>query len=173
MIIEKGTFDDVDGVEQLYLETNIYLQEHINYPGWKKGIYPAQKDAIIGVEEGSLYVVKDGKKVIGSFILRHEPEKGYANVDWHIDLEDKDVLVIYTLLVHPDYHRCGIGKEIIEFIINLCRLEEIKALRLDVTSDNIPAVKLYKKCGFQYIDTVDLGYGDFGLDKFELYQIIL
>lgn len=64
-------------------------------------------------------------------------------------------------------------EKVIDFIIDLCGKEGIKALRLDVTSDNLPAVKLYKKCGFQYIDSVDLGYSLFGLDEFELYQMIL
>lgn len=173
MIIEKGTTVDLDGIDQLYLQTTTYLQEHINYPSWKKGIYPAREDAILGINEGGLYVVKDENKIIGSFILRHKPEKGYAGVDWHLDLDYKDILVIYTLVIHPDYHRCGIGKKVIDFIIDLCRKEGIKALRLDVTSDNLPAVKLYKKCGFQYIDSVDLGYSLFGLDEFELYQMIL
>lgn len=46
----------------------------------------------------------------------------------------------------------------------------IKALRLDVYENNIPAIRLYEKCGYQYIDTVSLGLEDCGLDWFRLYE---
>ena len=43
----------------------------------------------------------------------------------------------------------------------------------DVDEKNAPAIRLYEKFGFCYIDTVDLGYSDYGLEKFKLYQRIL
>lgn len=50
---------------------------------------------------------------------------------------------------------------------------KMKAVRLDVYEKNQPAIQLYKSFGFQYIDTVDLGYGMYGLDWFQLYQKLL
>lgn len=44
------------------------------------------------------------------------------------------------------------------------------ALRLDVVKGNIPASRLYQKCGFQYIDTVSLGYEAYGFPWYELYE---
>ena len=49
----------------------------------------------------------------------------------------------------------------------------MKAIRLDVYEQNTPAIRLYEKNGFQYITTVDLGLGDYGLHKFHLYEKIL
>ena len=49
----------------------------------------------------------------------------------------------------------------------------MKAVRLDVYEKNTPAVRLYEKLGFQYVDTVDLGYSEYGLDRFRLYQHLL
>lgn len=60
-----------------------------------------------------------------------------------------------------------------EFALEQSREEKIKAIRLDVYEKNTPAISLYRKYGFHYIDTVDLGYGEFGLDNFELYQKLL
>ena len=48
-----------------------------------------------------------------------------------------------------------------------------KSIRLDVYEGNIPAIKLYEKCGFKYIDTVDLGLGNYGLNWFRLYEKML
>jgi RimJ/RimL family protein N-acetyltransferase len=44
---------------------------------------------------------------------------------------------------------------------------------LDVYEGNIPAISLYEKYGFKYIDTVDLGLGNYGLDWFRLYEKLL
>lgn len=60
-----------------------------------------------------------------------------------------------------------------EFIIDHSKKMNARAVRLDVYEKNAPAIALYKRYGFQYIDKVDLGYGDFGLEEFELYQKIL
>lgn len=60
-----------------------------------------------------------------------------------------------------------------EFALEQSREEKIKAIRLDVYEKNTPAISLYRKYGFRYIDTVDLGYGEFGLDNFELYQKLI
>lgn len=62
---------------------------------------------------------------------------------------------------------------VMEYIIDLAEKESMKASRLDVYEKNIPAIRLYEKHGFQYIDTVDLGYSQYGLDRFRLYQYIL
>ncbi len=47
---------------------------------------------------------------------------------------------------------------------------QAKSIRLDVYEGNMPAIRLYEKCGFKYIDTVDLGLGNYGLNWFRLYE---
>ena len=49
----------------------------------------------------------------------------------------------------------------------------VKSIRLDVYERNIPAIRLYEKCGFKYIDTVDLGLRDYGLNWFKLYEKLI
>lgn len=173
MRIEKGCPDDINELEYLYNDLNDYLETHINFPGWKKGIYPVRETAFKSIEEGSLFVVKNDGHIAGSVILRHEPEPAYSKADWKIELEDKDIFVVYTFAVHPLYLKQGVGKVLMDFIIQYSRDMGVKAIRLDVYEKNTPAICLYKKYGFQYIDTVDLGYSEYGLDKFELYQKLL
>ncbi|WMC92588.1 GNAT family N-acetyltransferase [Kineothrix sp. MB12-C1] len=173
MRIEKGSLNDINELENLYDDLNDYLEIHVNFPGWRKGIYPVKETALKGIEEGNLFVIKNDEHIMGSVILRHKPELAYSKADWKIDLEDKDIYVVYTFAIHPLYLKRGVGKALMDFIIQYSKDTKIKAIRLDVYEKNIPAIHLYKKCGFQYIDTVDLGYSAYGLDKFELYQKIL
>ena len=82
MDIRVGNEEDIDSLEELYNNINDYLESTINYPGWKKGIYPVRKDAEDGIREGNLFVAVENGDIIGSMILRHEPEPAYLNVSW-------------------------------------------------------------------------------------------
>ncbi len=170
---ELGQIKDIDELELLYNDLNDHLAKGINYPGWLKGIYPIRQNAVNGIENGILYVAKHNGKIVGSVILSHKPEPAYLKAKWEIDSDYKDVLVVYTFVVHPNYLKCGIGKKLIEFTIELGIQTNIKSIRLDVYDGNTPAIRLYETCGFKYIDTVDLGLGNYGLDWFRLYEKLL
>ncbi|MDF2881389.1 MAG: acetyltransferase [Clostridiaceae bacterium] len=62
---------------------------------------------------------------------------------------------------------------LMEFADEYSIKSKARSIRLDVYEKNIPAITLYEKCGFKYIDTVDLGLGNYGLDWFKLYEKIL
>lgn len=173
IIIEKGTRYDIDQLEQLYDDLNDYLEAGINYPGWRKGIYPAREDAVTGVANDNLYVAKDAGKIVGSLILSHEPESAYHKVHWGIDADYSDIFVIYTFAVHPEYLKNGVGMALMDFAVQHGMKEHAKAIRLDVYEKNLPAVRLYEKCEFKYVDTVDLGLGNYGLHCFKLYEKLL
>lgn len=172
MKVRKGTKEDIDALSLLYDELIDVLNQDINYPGWKKGIYPTREDALLGIEEECLFVVEDQHHIIGTFMLRHTGEKGYHGVDWHVQLDNQQVLVIYTFAVHPAFLHQGVGESMLGWIIEYAKQNKIKALRLDVYQKNLPAIHLYEKMGFEYITTVDLGYGEYGLDNFRLYQYL-
>lgn len=46
----------------------------------------------------------------------------------------------------------------------------MKAIRLDVSVENTPAIELYEKLGYKYIETVDLGLKDLDRVWFRLYE---
>ncbi|WP_343337678.1 hypothetical protein TPELB_26870 [Terrisporobacter petrolearius] len=173
MIIRLGVEKDIDKLEELYNELNDYLEAHVNYPGWKKGVYPIRDDAIAGIKDGSLYVSTISGKIVGSIILSHKPEHAYLKTNWQKELKYSDVFVIYTFAIHPDYWCQGVGKELLKFAQKQANKKNIKALRLDVYEKNLPAIKLYEKLGFKYIDTVDLGLENYGLKWFRLYEKLL
>lgn len=170
LCIRLGRRADIDALERLYDAVNEHLASTINYPGWRKGIYPVRDTAVQGIQEGCLYVAVVSEKVVGSIILRHEPEPAYREVKWRAELPDEAVLVIYTLAVHPEYLSRGIGHALLDFAADFGLRTHIKSLRLDVYEKNLPAIRLYEKCGFQYITTVDLGLGVHGLNWFKLYE---
>lgn len=171
--IRKGVLQEINELEQLYDILNDSLAKGINYPGWKKGIYPIRENAVDGIESNCLYVACYDGKIVGSIILNHEPENAYHEAVWRIDEDYDNIFVVHTFVVHPDYLRLGIGKKLIDFSVQLGKEKNIKSIRLDVYEKNIPAIGLYERSGFQYISTVDLGLGHYGLDRFFLYEKLL
>lgn len=173
IVFELGKANDIDELEQLYNDLNDHLEKETNYPGWRKGIYPVRQNAIDGIKQGNLYVLKHNEKIVGSVILSHEPEPAYYKAKWGVEADYSDIFVVHTFVVHPKFLKCGIGKALMDFSIKHSVNSQAKSIRLDVYEGNTPAIRLYEKCGFKYIDTVDLGLGNYGLDWFKLYEKLL
>ena len=171
--IRKAVEADLECIERLYEDACDYLETHRNYPGWKKGIYPARCDAEKGLMENALYVAQTGKRIVGTLMLKHEPEEGYKNGKWLTADDYEHIYVVYTLAVHPGYLKCGVGTELLQFAEQAAREEECVSLRLDVVKDNVPAERLYQKCGYQFVGTVSLGYEAYGLPWYNLYEKLL
>ena len=103
--------------------------------------------------------------------MNHHPESAYKNADWIVKCDDTEAIVIHTLVVHPNYLKDGVGRSLMSFALKYSREKEMKSIRLDVYEKNIPAIKLYEKCGYTYIGTIDLGLSKYGLDRFRLYEL--
>jgi len=61
----------------------------------------------------------------------------------------------------------------VEYAIENCKNNGIKAIRLDVLASNRPAQKLYTTMGFICMNTIQLFYEDTGLTDFLLYELVL
>lgn len=55
---------------------------------------------------------------------------------------------ITNIAVHPEYRGIGAGKLLLEALIEICRIESINSITLEVRKSNIVAQSLYKKYGF-------------------------
>ena len=171
--IRKAVEADIDDIEKLYEDVCDYLKMHKNYPGWKKGIYPARFHAENGLIKQTLYVARMEEKTVGTMILNHDPEEGYKDGKWLTEDDYRHICVIHTLAVHPDALKCGVGTELLIFAEQTARKEGCVSIRLDVVKDNFPAEQLYQKCGYQLIGTVSLGYEAFGIPWYNLYEKLI
>lgn len=171
--VRKATRKDIDELEKLYDDLNDYMASTVNYPGWIKGIYPIRETATKGLCEGSLFVAEDNNKIVGSIILNHVPENAYDQVEWLTNTDYRNIIVIRTLVVHPAYHNKMVGFTLLQFAQYQAARQQIKSIRLDVSTRNTPAIQLYRKLGYKYIGTVDLGLPYEHLKWFELYELPL
>src|SRR4030066_344069 len=57
--------------------------------------------------------------------------------------------VLANVVVHPDFRRRGVGRELVEACLGLARSRGIGALMLQVKVDNPEAESLYLRLGFR------------------------
>lgn len=58
---------------------------------------------------------------------------------------------ITNVAVLPEYRNKGIGKMLLEKMIEVCRCSEIDVMSLEVRKNNEPAKSLYRKFGFREV----------------------
>lgn len=59
-----------------------------------------------------------------------------------------DEAEIYKIVVSKDFRKKQIAFKIMEFLLEDLQKNDVKKIFLEVRKSNIPAINLYKKCGF-------------------------
>ena len=158
-MIRQATFDDIELIEDAYNEHFMHEMEHGAFTVFKKGVYPTRKDAEKAVDSGTLYVYEENNRIVGSVILDGVQPEEYTKIVWKQPFRDEEIMVIHLLMVRPSEAGKGIATSLVRFAMELAGTCSCKALRLDTGSQNIPAVSLYKKAGFQIVaeDSMKVG----------------
>lgn len=170
IVVRIATANNIDAIEHLYDDLNDFLETHENYPRWKKGVYPIREDAEEALAKEDLYVAMIDGNVAGTVVYSDEQEDAYRAVDWQIEF-DLPVITICKLAVHPKYFGCGVGKALLDYAVCVGEQRNAKAIRLDVYEENLPAIRLYEKCGFKDMGLVDLGLEElYGLKWYRVFE---
>ena len=156
MMIRLCCEEDVAAVGEFYDHVVKYLCEHVNYPKWTYKEYPSEGSVREMTEAGSQFVCIDQERIVGAFVLNDDPQGAYEKASWSRQLPEGRYMVCHALATGPASQRKGIGRQIVEYCIDYAKKHRFEAIRLDVVPDNIPAKRLYEKCGFSYIGDVDL-----------------
>ena len=59
-----------------------------------------------------------------------------------------DEAEIYKIVVSKEFRKKQIAFKIVEFLLDELKKNDVKKIFLEVRKSNIPAISLYKKCGF-------------------------
>lgn len=171
MQIKLCTEADIVTVGEFYDKAVKYLCENINYPKWTYKEYPSEGSVRVKTAAGHQFMCIENGKVIGAFVLNDDPQGQYENAKWSNSLELGEYMVCHTLATDSAMQGKGIGRQMVEYCIDYAKNHGYKAIRLDVVPDNVPARKLYEKCGFQYVGDVDLERGIEEIPLFSMYEL--
>ena len=123
-------------------EENFYECTELKREEWKfvGDAYAVLADAYLYRDTSLAYAIYLGEKVIGIVIL---DEKG------------KDGVYEFTdLFLDDDYKGKGYATEVIEAILNHFKAKSAKSVRMQVNKDNVIAIHVYRKCGFEESESV-------------------
>ncbi len=164
---------DCGAIREFYNEL-IDAIAHMTYkPGWKRDLYPAEDFLRRCIERGQMYIGELDGRMAACMAVNQEHNPEYDSVQWGVEAEDSELLVVHALGVHPGLFGRGIAGQMIQGVIDLARREHLKSVRLDVLEGNLPAEKAYLKAGFVYRGTVRMFYPDTGWKKFKLLEYIV
>ena len=158
-MIQKAVLEDLEEIEATYDEHFSYEAEHGAFTVFRKGIYPTRKDAESAIRAGTLYVARVDGRIAGSVIVDHEQPPKYAEIPWPHAWGKSEVMVIHLLMVRPSMSGRGLATSLLQFSLKLATDRGCKAMRLDTGSQNIPAVSLYQKLGFQVVASASMKVG--------------
>lgn len=159
-MIRKATFDDIELIEDTYNEHFKHEMAYGAFTIFKKGIYPTRKDSEKAIDVGTLYVYEENNSIAGSIIVDKTQPIEYTKIVWGQTLANDEVMVIHLLMVRPSKSGKGIATSLVRYAIELAVNNSCKALRLDTGSQNIPALSLYKKLGFQIVAAASMNVGN-------------
>lgn len=158
-MIRKAIEADLDDVNDGYEELLYYEKEHGAYTVWQLGVYPTRSSAKKSLDEDGLYVLEENGQIAASITVNQKQPPEYGMVHWGCEAKPEEVMVIHLLCVRPSKAHQGMGRRMVEFIIEEARKRGCKAVRLDTGAQNIPAKSLYTKIGFKLAGTASMAIG--------------
>lgn len=164
---------DVDAVVALYGQVCDALAAGTNYSGWSREDYPTRTTAENWLASGMLYVLLEDGQIAATVALTHQPEPGYVQGAWTATTSAEEAFIIHTLATHPQGRGKGYAGALLEFAKEEGRRQGMKALWLDVSDYNGPAMALYQKTGFQRVASLDLFGTPAPYELYYLYEYVL
>lgn len=158
-MIRQAMFSDLAEIETTYKEHFDYEKEHGAFTVFQEGVYPTRKDAESALKNDALYIYEEDGVVLGSIIVDGQQPDEYKRVDWPSKATDEKVKVIHLLMVRHSAGKKGVGSALVSHAIEMVRQCSSIAVRLDTGRQNIPAVSLYQKLGFQLAGTATMKVG--------------
>lgn len=176
MKFQKASVTDFHIIQKFYWDVidDIHMSNVNNENlGWEKGVYPSDNFIQNSLAKGELYTLTEKNTLYACVILNSEHNEGYDNCAWSIACDPNDVLTPHALTVNPALQGKGIGKIVVENILNIAKATLKKSIRLDVLGACKAAERLYTSCGFQFVEAKEMFYEDTGWTEYKMFELNL
>jgi ribosomal-protein-alanine N-acetyltransferase len=132
-------FADRSDVKQISELSRKYIEYDLG--SWKYN--PEKLTNLLKSDIKNVVVARNGGRLAGFGIMTYYEKQ--ANLD--------------LLAVKPDYQRCGIGRQIVNWLEEVALTAGVYVIFVQVRKTNTGAVQFYKKLGFTVIDEMKRYYG--------------
>ena len=122
----------LDDARKLFAEYAQELDENLCFQSFEDELLDPLKK--YGAPKGCLLVAYNNEQAIGCIALQPLHEEGVCEMK--------------RLYVHPDFRSSGIGKALVQELLNVAKEKQYKKMVLDTLERLQPAIKLYLQKGF-------------------------
>ena len=169
MILRKAAINEDEKILNFYKEVIESIKGSDFKPKWNEK-HPDLEFLQNSIKKEELCLYLNGDEIVSSFILNNRFDVDYSNVKWQVEAKFSEITVIHTFAINPKYAGKDYARKIFNQIKNIANLENKKTIRIDIIDRNDGAQKVFKKLGFEYIDTREINHPIVGLVKFHLYE---
>jgi len=134
IVISAAIESDIPAIKELFLEYARAIGIDLCFQNFDKEL--ANLPGKYALPDGALLIAKSSSKTCGCIALRKF---------------DDQVCEMKRLYVKPEFRKHGLGKDLVERIINEAKKRGYKFMRLDTLATMQSAIKLYKSFGFYEI----------------------
>lgn len=159
---------------------------------WELGVHPTRDDLLGASSAGDLFMAEAVEmigaadvagepgqdvaqesvlaRLLGAYILNDVQTPGYEHASWPVDARPEEVAVIHLLVTSPRARGRGVGRALIAHAVETARERGARVVRLDVFTNNAPALGLYRACGFVDVGPQELVLADGSAHVLELME---
>lgn len=135
--IEKAKENDLEELVKVYLDSYKGLEEYsYTHPDDVR----AYMNWLWRRDPEGIFVAKVGNKIVG-FVA--------GDSNWFSKREHKKVGAVHEIAVLPEYRGVGIGKALMETILDYFRKKGLHTAELWVGDENYKAIDFYRRLGFK------------------------
>ena len=153
--------DELEEIVAFYYDIIDHQDEKEFGADWTKDVYPSRQDFRTALENGEMHIGTAEGRIACGVILSGDDDI-YKDVLWPTDVAPEEVGVMHLLAVHDDFAGRGFAKKLVAYSADV-----------DVIKGNIPAEKLYLKCGFDFVTEQKIYYEDTGFADFRMFEMDL
>lgn len=166
-LAEKSDLKEIIAFYRAVCEQQKYDQHG---PDWHWNIYPTPHGLDKRITNHELFVgTLNGQIASAGFITLGE-DSDLKDIHWQNSVKDNEIAVLHLFAVSQDFRGQGIATQMLAYLKDYCKKQDIKVIHLDVLKGNLAAENLYKKAGFSFAAEKKMHYQDTGLTPARIFE---
>ncbi len=153
-MVRRACLQDIKRVAGIYEAIHHKEEQGELTVGWAAGVYPVEQTALDSLSRGDLFVLEREGTVVAAAIINRKQMPEYAQCPWGSHVPEDAVMVLHTLVVDPEYHGNGAGREFVKFYEEFAKQHGCRQLRMDTQEKNRKARAFYNRLGYTEVGVV-------------------
>jgi len=149
-MIRLAKHEDVNNIIEItkacakHMINNSIYQWNDHYPT----ISAFKKD----VDRQELFVLENGKSIVGCIVISTLIDKEYLPVKWLT--KNKNNIYIHRLAIHPEFQGKGLAQKLMNFAEKYAKKNNFSSIRLDTFSKNKKNQLFYELRGYKKLEEI-------------------